>query len=194
MIQNIPNILTFSRLLIVPVIIGLYIIKVDGLWLALIFIVTSFTDYLDGYLARRLKQTSKLGAFLDPVADKIMVTVVLILLVSDSFVLDASINSQAFIVVVTLIISREITVSALREWMAEIGQRSKVAVGTIGKLKTTSQMLAITLLLYAKDIGWFPTLKVGEVLLYIAGILTFYSMLVYLNTAWSNFNTSNPKK
>ena len=194
MIQNIPNILTFSRLLIVPVIIGLYIIKVDGLWLALIFIVTSFTDYLDGYLARRLKQTSKLGAFLDPVADKIMVTVVLILLVSDSFVLDASINSQAFIVVVTLIISREITVSALREWMAEIGQRSKVAVGTIGKLKTTSQMLAITLLLYAKDIGWFPTLKVGEVLLYIAGILTFYSMLVYLNTAWSNFKTSNPQK
>ena len=194
MIRNIPNILTFSRILIVPVIIGLYIIRVDGLWLALIFIVTSFTDYLDGYLARRLKQTSKLGAFLDPVADKIMVTVVLILLVSDSFVLDASINSQAFIVVVTLIISREITVSALREWMAEIGQRSKVAVGTIGKLKTTSQMLAITLLLYAKDIGWFPTLKVGEVLLYIAGILTFYSMLVYLNTAWSNFNTSNPKK
>ncbi|MBL10547.1 MAG: CDP-diacylglycerol--glycerol-3-phosphate 3-phosphatidyltransferase [Acidiferrobacteraceae bacterium] len=194
MIRNIPNILTFSRILIVPVIIGLYIIRVDGLWLALIFIVTSFTDYLDGYLARRLKQTSKLGAFLDPVADKIMVTVVLILLVSDSFVLDASINSQAFIVVVTLIISREITVSALREWMAEIGQRSKVAVGTIGKLKTTSQMLAITLLLYAKDIGWFPTLKVGEVLLYIAGILTFYSMLVYLNTAWSNFKTSNPQK
>ncbi|MBL10119.1 MAG: CDP-diacylglycerol--glycerol-3-phosphate 3-phosphatidyltransferase [Acidiferrobacteraceae bacterium] len=194
MIRNIPNILTFSRILIVPVIIGLYIIRVDGLWLALIFIVTSFTDYLDGYLARRLKQTSKLGTFLDPVADKIMVTVVLILLVSDSFVLDASINSQAFIVVVTLIISREITVSALREWMAEIGQRSKVAVGTIGKLKTTSQMLAITLLLYAKDIGWFPTLKVGEVLLYIAGILTFYSMLVYLNTAWSNFKTSNPQK
>ena len=147
MIRNIPNILTFSRILIVPVIIGLYIIRVDGLWLALIFIVTSFTDYLDGYLARRLKQTSKLGAFLDPVADKIMVTVVLILLVSDSFVLDASINSQAFIVVVTLIISREITVSALREWMAEIGQRSKVALGTIGKLKTTSQMLAINLLL-----------------------------------------------
>ena len=194
MIQNIPNILTFSRLLIVPVIIGLYIIKVDGLWLALIFIVISFTDYLDGYLARRLKQTSKLGAFLDPVADKIVVTVVLILLVSNSFILDASINSHAFIVVVILIISREITVSALREWMAEIGQRSKVAVGTIGKLKTTSQMLAITLLLYAKDIGWFPTLKVGEVLLYIAGILTFYSMLVYLNTAWSNFKTSNPQK
>ena len=162
--------------------------------MALIFIVTSFTDYLDGYLARRLKQTSKLGAFLDPVADKIMVTVVLILLVSNSFVLDASINSQAFIVVVILIISREITVSALREWMAEIGQRSKVAVGTIGKLKTTSQMLAVTLLLYEKDIGWFPTLKVGEVLLYIAGILTFYSMLVYLNAAWSNFKTSNPQK
>ena len=191
MIRNIPNILTFSRILIVPVIIGLYIIRVDGLWLALIFIVTSFTDYLDGYLARRLKQTSKLGAFLDPVADKIMVTVVLILLVSDSFVLDASINSQAFIVVVTLIISREITVSALREWMAEIGQRSKVAVGKIGKLKTGSQMLAITLLLYAKDIGWFPTLMVGEIFLYIAGLLTFHSMLVYLKVAGSNFDTFN---
>ena len=194
MIHNIPNILTFSRILIVPVIIVLYNIKVDGLWLALIFIVASFTDYLDGFLARRLKQTSKLGAFLDPVADKIMVAVVLILLVSDPLILDASVNSTALVIVVALIISREITVSALREWMAEIGQRSKVAVGAIGKLKTSSQMLAVTLLLYASDIGWFPTLKIGEILLYAAGMLTFYSMLVYLKAAWPSFNISKSSK
>ena len=119
-----------------------------------------------------------------------MVTVVLILLVSNPYILGASINSNIFVVVVILIISREITVSALREWMAGIGQRSKVEVRTIGKLKTGCQMLALTLLLYAKDIDWFPTLKVGEVLLYLAGLLTFYSMLVYLKAAWSNFNTS----
>tara|TARA_Y100001934_G_C12305951_1_gene752419 strand:- start:678 stop:1208 length:531 start_codon:yes stop_codon:yes gene_type:complete len=175
----------------VPIIIALYLIEVDGLWLALIFIVVSFTDYLDGFLARRLKQTSKLGAFLDPVADKFIVTVVLILIISNQSIQNTAINPNVLVIVVILIISREIAVSALREWMAEIGQRSKVAVGKIGKLKTGSQMLAITLLLYAKDIGWFPTLMVGEIFLYIAGLLTFHSMLVYLKAAGSNFDTFN---
>ena len=191
MISNIPNILTFSRIIFVPIIIALYLIEVDGLWLALIFIVVSFTDYLDGFLARRLKQTSKLGAFLDPVADKFIVTVVLILIISNQSIQNTAINPNVLVIVVILIISREIAVSALREWMAEIGQRSKVAVGKIGKLKTGSQMLAITLLLYAKDIGWFPTLMVGEIFLYIAGLLTFHSMLVYLKVAGSNFDTFN---
>ena len=191
MISNIPNILTFSRIIFVPIIIVLYLIEVDGLWLALIFIVVSFTDYLDGFLARRLKQTSKLGAFLDPVADKFIVTVVLILIISNQSIQNTAINPNVLLIVVILIISREIAVSALREWMAEIGQRSKVAVGKIGKLKTGSQMLAITLLLYAKDIGWFPTLMVGEIFLYIAGLLTFHSMLVYLKVAGSNFDTFN---
>ncbi len=191
MISNIPNILTFSRIIFVPIIIALYLIEVDGLWLALIFIVVSFTDYLDGFLARRLKQTSKLGAFLDPVADKFIVTVVLILIISNQSIQNTAINPNVLVIVVILIISREIAVSALREWMAEIGQRSKVAVGKIGKLKTGSQMLAITLLLYAKDIGWFPTLMVGEIFLYIAGLLTFHSMLVYLKAAGSNFDTFN---
>ncbi len=191
MISNIPNILTFSRIIFVPIIIALYLIEVDGLWLALIFIVVSFTDYLDGFLARRLKQTSKLGAFLDPVADKFIVTVVLILIISNQSIQNTAINPNVLVIVVILIISREIAVSALREWMAEIGQRSKVAVGKIGKLKTGSQMLAITLLLYAKDIGWFPTLMVGEIFLYIAGLLAFHSMLVYLKAAGSNFDTFN---
>ena len=191
MISNIPNILTFSRIIFVPIIIALYLIEVDGLWLALIFIVVSFTDYLDGFLARRLKQTSKLGAFLDPVADKFIVTVVLILIISNQSIQNTAINPNVLVIVVILIISREIALSALREWMAEIGQRSKVAVGKIGKLKTGSQMLAITLLLYAKDIGWFPTLMVGEIFLYIAGLLAFHSMLVYLKAAGSNFDTFN---
>ena len=143
---------------------------------AAIFAIAAFTDWLDGYLARRLNQLSRFGAFLDPVADKLMVAVTLILLVKSQ-------PSVWLALPAIVIIGREIAISALREWMAEIGERAQVAVSYIGKVKTAGQMLALLLLLYMEPIGGFPTYQVGLVLLYIAVILTLWSMVIYINAA-----------
>ncbi len=176
---TIPNILTLLRIVLIPVLVVVFYIQ--GQWTyqvsAAIFGLAAVSDWLDGYLARRWEQTSAFGAFLDPVADKLMVAVALVLLVQDN-------PSQVFTVLAAIIIGREIAISALREWMSEIGARTKVAVSIIGKLKTTIQMIAILLLLYKVPIASFPTHAVGLILLYIAAILTLWSMFVYLRAAW----------
>ncbi|MCC5811932.1 MAG: CDP-diacylglycerol--glycerol-3-phosphate 3-phosphatidyltransferase [Ectothiorhodospiraceae bacterium] len=177
--MNIPNILTLARIAMIPVF-GLVFFLPFG-WAnvaaAVIFAFAAITDWADGYLARRLNQTSAFGAFLDPVADKLMVAVALIaLLVVDP--------SPWFALAVSVIIGREITVSALREWMAELGKRAKVAVNAIGKFKTAAQMTAILLLLYRDDLLGIPVYALGVVLLLIAAALTLWSMVVYLRAAW----------
>jgi len=176
---TIPNILTLLRILLIPVLVVVF--YVPSTWSyqisAVVFGLAAVTDWLDGYLARRWEQTSAFGAFLDPVADKLMVAVALVLLVQDN-------PSPLFAVPAAIIIGREIVISALREWMAEIGARTKVAVSIVGKVKTTLQMIAILLLLYKVPLGQFPTHTAGVILLYIAAILTLWSMLVYLRAAW----------
>ncbi len=179
---NIPNLLTWLRILLIPVFAAVYYLPAEwlhphlvNLTATLVFAVAAVTDWLDGYLARALNQTSAFGAFLDPVADKLMVAAALIILVK----LD---RVPALIALV--IVGREITISALREWMAGIGQRSSVAVSFIGKLKTTAQMVAILLLLYHDPISpVFDTHLWGIWLIYIAAILTLWSMVYYLRKA-----------
>lgn len=172
---NIPNILTVSRVALIPV---LLVVAYSPLpWrheiAAVIFALAAITDWFDGYLARTLNQGSAFGRFLDPVADKLMVAAALILLVEwHAHVL--------MVIPAIVIISREITISALREWMAEIGKRAQVAVSSIGKWKTAAQMVSITVLLLDWDI--FNAL--GWVLLYVAVVLTLWSMCVYLVAAW----------
>ena len=176
---TIPNILTLLRIILIPVLVVVF--YMPGQWSyqlsAAIFGLAAVTDWLDGYLARRWEQTTAFGAFLDPVADKLMVAVALVLLVQDN-------PSPLFAVPAAIIIGREIVISALREWMAEIGARTKVAVSIIGKVKTTLQMISILLLLYKVPLGPFPTHTAGVILLYIAAILTLWSMFVYLKAAW----------
>lgn len=179
---TLPNLLTWLRILAIPLFVGIFYFP--PAWLShsdqnliatIIFTVAAITDWLDGYLARVLNQTSAFGAFLDPVADKLMVAAALIVLVSLGR-LDALI---AFI-----IIGREITISALREWMAKIGKSKSVAVSFLGKIKTASQMIAIPLLLYHDKIGKsFDPQEVGTWLIYLAAILTLWSMAYYLKVA-----------
>ena len=179
MLWTAPNILTLVRIILIPVLVLVFYLP--GEWSyqisAAIFGAAALTDWLDGYLARRLRQVSVFGAFLDPVADKLMVAVALVLLVQDN-------PSPLFAIPAVIIIGREIAISALREWMSEIGERTKVAVSVIGKVKTITQMVAILLLLYKVPLGPLPTHDVGLVLLYVAAILTLWSMFVYLRAAW----------
>jgi CDP-diacylglycerol--glycerol-3-phosphate 3-phosphatidyltransferase/cardiolipin synthase len=179
MTWTIPNLLTLLRIILIPVLVLVFYSPLHWSYQisAAIFGLAALTDWLDGYLARRLQQLSVFGAFLDPVADKLMVAVALVLLVQDN-------PSPLFAVPAAIIIGREIAISALREWMSEIGERTKVAVSIIGKIKTTIQMIAILLLLYKFPLGPFPAHEVGVILLYIAAILTLWSMLVYLRAAW----------
>ena len=154
-------------------------------WIAgILFALAGITDWLDGYLARKWNQTSKMGAFLDPVADKLLVSVMLLIVVSNVDVLSQVFSPLAFKLAVIVIIGRELTVSALREWMAEIGQRSNVAVSTVGKYKTGFQMTALGCLIFAKPLLGLPTLHIGETALYIAAILTIWSMSIYLSAAY----------
>ncbi len=179
---NIPNLLTWFRILLIPLVVAVFYLPGD--WLthqdrnlaaATMFAVAAITDWLDGYLARILNQTSAFGAFLDPVADKLMVAAALTVLVELGRV-------DAFIAFI--IIGREITISALREWMATIGKSKSVAVSFLGKVKTTSQMLAILLLLYeASAFGVIDALAVGRFLIYVAAVLTVWSMFYYLRLA-----------
>ena len=188
MISTVPNLLTLLRIALIPFIVVLYLADAPGIWIAGVFLLTSATDWLDGFLARRMNQVSPFGEFLDPVADKLMITVVLVLLVSDRQVLNATLNPAGFAVVTAIIIGREIAISALREWMAEIGSRTRVAVNQMGKVKTIGQMVAITLLLYQHDLWIVPIFRVGELLLYGAATLTLWSMISYLRAAWPALN------
>lgn len=187
MLLNIPNILTMARIVAIPLFVIAYFLPFT--WgndvAAAVFVLAAVTDWLDGYLARKWNQTSPFGAFLDPVADKLMVAAALVLLVADDRTEVLSIEPMILNVMVIIILGREITISALREWMAELGKRSSVAVSFIGKLKTTAQMVAIPVMLVG-NLDWFgyPCFQVGEILLYIAGILTLWSMMVYLKAAW----------
>ena len=176
--MNIPNALTLLRIALIPVFVVIYYLPMSGnhCYAALVFVIAALTDLLDGYLARKLDQTSRLGAFLDPVADKLMVAVALVLVLHHH-------PSIWMAFPAAVIIGREITVSALREWMAEIGARKKVAVSTYGKIKTVVQMVALTLLIYEENFIGIPIFLVGLGLLQIAAIFTLWSMSQYLIAA-----------
>ena len=178
---NIPNLVTWFRIVLIPVFVGVFYIPDTTLSLhakhvisTSVFWLAAVSDWLDGYLARKLNQYSAFGAFLDPVADKLMVAAALLLLVQLHHV-DA--------IIAFIIIGREITISALREWMAQLGESKSVAVSMIGKVKTTFQMLAILFLLYQEPWMWLPSPLVGTVLIYIAAALTLWSMGYYLMLA-----------
>lgn len=179
MILTLPNTLTFLRIVLIPVLVLVFYSPTQWSYQlsSAIFGLAALTDWMDGYLARRLRQLSVFGAFLDPVADKLMVAVALVLLVQDN-------PTPLFTIPAVIIIGREIAISALREWMSEIGERTRVAVSIIGKIKTIMQMVAILLLLYKVPLGPIPTHDTGVTLLYIAAILTLWSMTVYLRAAW----------
>ena len=176
---NLPNVLTWLRIFAVPLVVVLFYMP-EG-WAdpaaGLLFAAASITDGFDGYLARRMNLTSRLGAFLDPVADKLIVAIALVLLVSK--------DTQALVVLTAvIIIGREIAISALREWMAEIGERTRVAVSWIGKLKTIAQMVGISMMLYRIELFGLPIYRMGLVLTALAAILTLWSMVSYLRAAW----------
>lgn len=176
---NIPNLLTWTRILLIPLVIGVFYAPLTAYEKNLIatsaFVVAALTDWFDGWLARKLGQTSAFGAFLDPVADKLMVAAAVVMLVE----LD-----RADAVVAFIIVGREIAISALREWMAQIGAAKSVAVSLVGKLKTTAQMVAIPLLLYYEPLGPVPVAQLGYWLLWLAAALTVWSMGYYLSKAW----------
>jgi CDP-diacylglycerol--glycerol-3-phosphate 3-phosphatidyltransferase len=176
-----PTILTLLRIALVPVLVVLFYVPYawSNLACVVIFVLAAVTDIADGAIARRTGQTSRFGAFLDPVADKIMVSTALVLLVQrqESY-------QVVFAIAAAIIIGREITISALREWMSEIGERALVSVSWIGKTKTVFQMTAIGFLLYREDLGWIPVSLIGELLLYTAAGLTLWSMWSYLQAAW----------
>ncbi len=175
---NLPTYLTLLRIALIPLLAIIFYLpwQYANLTCTAIFMLAGFTDWLDGYLARKMAQETAFGAFLDPVADKLMVAFVLVLLVQSE-------GSACLTVPAAIIIGREITIASLREWMAEIGQRAKVQVSQLGKWKTTAQMAAITLLLYGENIAGLPIKTLGYWLLYIAAILTLWSMVNYLTAA-----------
>jgi CDP-diacylglycerol---glycerol-3-phosphate 3-phosphatidyltransferase len=187
---NIPNTLTILRICLIPVLVVVFYLPFKNhlLVAAGIFAVAAVTDWIDGYLARRLGQMTAFGAFLDPVADKLMVVIALVLLVERH-------DTVLFTVAACVIIGREIVISALREWMAELGERTSVAVSYIGKVKTAFQMVAITALLAvdaATDESWLVALS--YIILYTAAVLTLWSMVVYLRAAWAIIkDRDNPK-
>ena len=182
---NIPNILTLFRIALIPVLLVLYYWDsgIRSILVTGVFVTAAITDWLDGFLARKMNATSALGAFLDPVADKLIVSSALVLLVSDLDVLSRVIHPLLFSISVCIIIGREIVVSALREWMAELGERGVVSVGILGKVKTGFQMVSISLLLYAEPILEIPSFRVGELAFYVAAILTLWSVWTYLKVA-----------
>jgi len=186
--MNIPTFLTFIRIGLIPIFVLAYYVPVAWANVATtaIFVLAGITDWFDGYLARRLNQTSAFGAFLDPVADKLMVAVALIMLMQS--------HPNAWMgVPAAIIIGREITVSAMREWMAELGKRAHVAVSVLGKYKTALQIAALILLLYHEPLLGLPIQMLGFVLLYVAAGLTVWSMFVYLETAWTVLRARSPQ-
>jgi CDP-diacylglycerol---glycerol-3-phosphate 3-phosphatidyltransferase len=183
---NLPNALTWLRILMIPAIVVLFFLP---FWWAdpaacAGFVLAGITDSLDGYYARKLGLTSRLGAFLDPVADKLIVAAALVLIVSK--------DPRWFVVLMAIVIvGREIAVSALREWMAVIGARARVAVSSLGKLKTIMQIVGLSCLLFQRDLMWLPIYEIGLVLTLVATILTLWSMIVYLRLAWPELRGSS---
>lgn len=177
---NIPNLLTLFRIAMIPVlVIAFYFPSFENQHIVVtsIFFIASVTDWFDGYLARKWNQQSAFGAFLDPVADKLSVSIALVLIISA--------HPGAFVAIpAAVIIGRELTISALREWMANIGDTATVKVSIIGKFKTAGQLWAIGFMLYEQNIGWFSPLQFGYLLLYISAGLTLWSMVTYLIAAW----------
>ncbi|AZV94244.1 CDP-diacylglycerol--glycerol-3-phosphate 3-phosphatidyltransferase [Kerstersia gyiorum] len=179
---NLPILLTWLRIVMIPLVVGMFYlpeswlsVPVRDVVAAVAFVLAALTDWFDGWLARRWQQTSAFGAFLDPVADKLMVSAVLLVLLD---------LGRVDVFVSLIIIGRELTISALREWMAKIGAAASVAVHRIGKFKTAAQMVAIPCLLLDNAIAWFPARQIGGVLIIIAAILTLWSMLFYMKRAW----------
>lgn len=189
---NLPILLTWLRIVAIPLMIAVYFLPVSwaephqrDLVATLIFVAAAITDWADGYLARKLNQTSAFGAFLDPVADKLMVAAALIILVQ---------LGRADAIVATIIIGREITISALREWMAKIGAAKNVAVSMLGKIKTVAQMLAIPALLYYAPFLGLDLRTLGNWLIWIAALLTLWSMGYYLRMAWPEIAKRSAEK
>jgi CDP-diacylglycerol--glycerol-3-phosphate 3-phosphatidyltransferase len=180
-ILNVPNLVTLSRIILIPLLIGIYYLpegtlseESKNITATSIFIFAGITDWLDGYLARRLNQMSAFGAFLDPVADKLIVAGALVVLLH---------LARVDMLVALIIIGREIAISALREWMAKVGQAKSVAVAFVGKLKTVSQMVAIPLLLFHDRLLGLDCFWLGTILINVAAVLTVLSMLYYLRKA-----------
>lgn len=186
---TIPTMLTLLRIALVPVLVLFFYLPYSWSNLAcvVIFVAAAVTDIADGAIARSTGQTTRFGAFLDPVADKIMVSTALVLLVQRQETYEA-----VFAVAAAIIIGREITISALREWMSEIGESAVVKVTWVGKLKTIFQMTAIGFLLYQEKLLGIPTQLVGEILLYTAAALTLWSMGSYLKAAWPVISSMSP--
>lgn len=189
---NLPILLTWLRIVAIPLMIAVYFLPASwaephqrDLVATLIFVAAAITDWADGYLARKLNQTSAFGAFLDPVADKLMVAAALIILVQ---------LGRADAIVATIIIGREITISALREWMAKIGAAKNVAVSMLGKIKTVAQMLAIPALLYYAPFLGLDLRMLGNWLIWIAALLTLWSMGYYLRMAWPEIAKRSAEK
>lgn len=180
--NSLPNLITLLRIILAPVLVIVFYLPIPGAHFAsaAIFVLAALSDWLDGYIARSYGLTSRLGAFLDPVADKIIVAIALVMLVGEH-------SSQLIVIPAMVIIVREIVVSGLREWMAEVGSRASVAVSYIGKCKTALQMIAITILILSSQssAGWIFML--GGVLLYLSAVLTIWSMMLYLKAAWPEF-------
>lgn len=175
---NIPTLLTWARIVLIPVVVGVFYLPISShdanFFATAAFLVAAITDWFDGWLARKLGQTSAFGAFLDPVADKLMVAAALVILVK---------LGRADALLAFIIIGREIAISALREWMSSIGARKGIAVSFIGKLKTTAQMSAIPFLLYQDALGPINAHIAGTWLLWIAAALTLWSMVYYMRKA-----------
>lgn len=179
--MSLPNLLTLLRISLIPIFVIVFYLPFQWSYLAsaIIFLIAAITDWLDGYLARKLNQTSPLGEFLDPVADKLIVAVALVLLVQSH-------ASILLAIPAAIIVCREIVISALREWMAELGKRQRVAVSELGKIKTAGQMIAIILLLSQDPHAVSLISIVGYILIYAASILTLWSMVIYLRLAWDD--------
>jgi CDP-diacylglycerol--glycerol-3-phosphate 3-phosphatidyltransferase len=181
--RNLPNLLTWLRMLAIPLLVAVYLLPIDGFSLSMrnllgtvIFVLAAVTDWFDGWLARRMGVTSAFGAFLDPVADKLLVCAALVLLLD---------LQRVSAIVAIVIIGREIAISALREWMASVGARKSVAVHSIGKFKTIAQLVAIPMLLFHQPLfGVIPVQMIGTWLIYGAAVLTLWSMFYYLRQAW----------
>ena len=183
MAWNLPNLLTWARILAIPLLVGIFYLPIGltdadrNLLSTVVFVTAAITDWVDGWLARRWNQTSAFGAFLDPVADKLMVCTALVALIE---------LGRVDPIVGLIIIGREITISALREWMASVGARASVAVNWMGKAKTIAQMVAIPFLLFSGPLfgGLIDTQLWGTILVWIAAALTVVSMVYYLRAAW----------
>ena len=187
-LYTVPNLLTGLRIVLIPVIIGLFYLPYGwgDIVAGLLFAVAGITDSLDGYIARRMGQVSPLGAFLDPVADKLIVATALVLIVSRNPVWYVTLTAA-------VIIGREIAISALREWMSELGALHKVAVSSLGKFKTIAQIVGLSMMLFYEDIWHIPIYSIGLGLTLVAAVLTLWSMVFYLQAAWPDLSGRSPR-